>query len=68
LFGILAEGVIASGRNTTSAVEDEKQMSPIRQWWAILLIALASVFVAVMFYAIFRKCFCQIEKGLLETK
>jgi len=59
LFGILAEGVIASGRNTTSAVEDEKQMSPIRQWWAILLIALASVFVAVMFYAIFRKYFCQ---------
>merc|ERR1712146_601794 len=40
LFGILAEGVVVTGHNTTSMVVDVKQKSPLRQWWVILLFVL----------------------------
>lgn len=59
LFGILADGVVVSGRNTTAVVEDKIQMSPIRQWWVILLITIACVFMFGVFYASFRKYFCR---------
>jgi len=61
LFGILAEGVVASGRNTTMVVEDKIQMSPIRQWWAILLITIGCIVMTGVFYAIFRKYICKPE-------
>lgn len=59
LFGILAEGVVVSGRNTTAVVEDKIQMSPIRQWWVILLITIGCVFMFGVFYTFFRKYFCR---------
>ena len=50
LFGILADGVIASGRNTASLVEDNKQLSLIRQWWVILSITLGCIVSTSTFY------------------
>ena len=59
LFGILAEGVVATGHNTTGMVKDEKKMSPIRQCNAILLLTCASLFAFYIFFVIlfFRAVF-----------
>lgn len=55
LFGILAEGVVATGQNTTAMVEENIQQSPLKEWYTILILVLIGLCCLSFILAVIRK-------------